>query len=83
MDLARIDVSVTANDMSGPLDPEEEAECKEAEQRLKELCRDLRLASRFSKTLPPSAASRLARSTGLVPTRLASHSDGRVRSMTL
>ncbi|KAJ3774658.1 hypothetical protein FB446DRAFT_843846 [Lentinula raphanica] len=81
--LARIDVSVTANDMSGPLDPEEEAECKEAEQRLKELCRDLRLASRFSKTLPPSAASRLARSTGLVPTRLASHSDGRVRSMTL
>ncbi|KAJ3995374.1 hypothetical protein F5050DRAFT_1712948 [Lentinula boryana] len=81
--LARIDVTVTANDASSPLDPDEDAECKEAEQRLKELCRDLRLTSRFSKTIPPSAALRLARSAGLVPTRLTSLSDGRVRSMTL
>ncbi|KAJ3813575.1 hypothetical protein EV368DRAFT_85197 [Lentinula lateritia] len=81
--LARIDVSVTSNDASSPLGPDEVAECKEAEQRLKELCCDLRLASRFSRTIPPSAASRLARSTGLVMTRLPAPGDGRVRSMTL
>ncbi|GAW07366.1 hypothetical protein LENED_009353 [Lentinula edodes] len=81
--LARIDVSVTSNDALSPLGPDEVAECKEAEQRLKELCRDLRLASRFSRTIPPSAASRLARSSGLVMTRLPAPGDGRVRSMTL
>ncbi|KAJ4468773.1 hypothetical protein J3R30DRAFT_3554073 [Lentinula aciculospora] len=81
--LARIDVAITANDASSPLDPDEDAECKKAEQRLQELCRDLCLASRFSKTLPSSAASRLARSTGFVVTRLPTLGDGRVRSMTL
>jgi hypothetical protein len=80
--LARIDVSVTGDD-SGRLDPEEDAERQEAAKRLQELCRDLCLASRISKTITPVAASRLARSTGFVPTRWPVTGEGRVRAMTL
>ncbi|KIK70159.1 hypothetical protein GYMLUDRAFT_236581 [Collybiopsis luxurians FD-317 M1] len=83
--LSRIDVSVTASDDSMQLDSDEDAECKRATKRLQELCRDLSLASRFSKTNPRAAVSRLARSTGLVatPARWSSPIDGRMRSMTL
>jgi hypothetical protein len=81
--LARIDISVTANDDSThSSDHDEDAEYKEARNRLQKLCRDLSLASRFSKTISPAAASRLARSTGFVPTRWTS-GDGRARSMTI
>ncbi|KAF9068841.1 hypothetical protein BDP27DRAFT_1326359 [Rhodocollybia butyracea] len=81
--LARIDVSVTENEGSGPLDSDEDAECKQATKRLQELCRDLRLSTTISKAISPVAASRLARSTGLVPSRWAVPTDGRSRSMTL
>ncbi|KAF5390023.1 hypothetical protein D9757_003816 [Collybiopsis confluens] len=84
--LSRIDVSVTASaDSNAQLDSEEEAESRMATKRLQELCRDLSLASRFSKTMPRAAASRLAQSTGLAPSvsRWNGPSDGRLRSMTL
>ncbi|KAE9397713.1 hypothetical protein BT96DRAFT_1020613 [Gymnopus androsaceus JB14] len=82
--LARIDVTVSASDDScGQLDPDEDAECKQAAQRLQDLCRDLCLDTQFSKTITPAAASRLARSSGLVLSRWGSPAEGRVRSMTL
>lgn len=78
--LARIDVTVAANDCS-QADPDEE--CKQATKRLQDLCRDLRLATQFSKAVTPESASRLARSSGLVLSRWGSPSEGRVRSMTI